>query len=82
MEKLIFKYSFIVDDRDSSSMPAGVTWRRYLTFGTAAMFSMFLGSHTVHQIYRPLDDLPDLINDAKENKHVPETSQKLPMNPK
>ena len=53
-------------------MPAGVSWKRYLTFGAAAMFSMFLGSQTVHYIYRPLDDLPELIEAAKKKEKTAE----------
>ena len=49
-------------------MPAGVSWSRYIKFGTAAMFSMFLGSQAVHILYRPLDDLPELIEAAKLDK--------------
>ena len=57
-------------------MPAGVSWKRYLTFGAAAMFSMFLGAQTVHHIYRPLDDLPELINAAKKKENSAEINDK------
>jgi len=57
-------------------MPAGVSWKRYLTFGTAAMFSMFLGAQTVHYVYRPLDDLPELINAAKTKENTAEINDK------
>ena len=47
-------------------MPAGVTWRKYITFSIAAMFSMLLGAQSVHLVYRPLEDLPQLIDEAKK----------------
>ena len=56
-------------------MPAGVSWKRYITFTVAAMFSMFLGSQSVHLVYRPLEDLPELIKEAKEKENI-ETSDK------
>jgi len=56
-------------------MPAGVSWKRYITFTIAAMFSMFLGSQSVHLVYRPLEDLPELIKEAKEKENI-ETSDK------
>ena len=42
-------------------MPAGVTWGQYLRLGTAALLSMMAGAQTVHHLYRPLDDLDDLV---------------------
>lgn len=35
-------------------MPAGVSWKRYLTVTAAAVFSMLLGSQFTHSIYKPL----------------------------
>ena len=49
-------------------MPAGVPWTTYTKFTMAALFSMFLGSQCVHQVYRPLDDLPDLIKAERKQK--------------
>ena len=49
-------------------MPAGVPWRTYITFSIAAMFSMFLGAQTVHHFYRPLEDLPELIEMARKKE--------------
>ncbi len=43
-------------------MPAGVSWSKYIGFSMAAMLSMFLGAQTVHAIYRPLDDLDEVVN--------------------
>jgi len=37
-------------------MPAGVSWKTYLTFSIAAGLSMLVGAQTVHRVYRPLDD--------------------------
>lgn len=47
-------------------MPAGVSWSTYLKFMTAAMVSMVAGSQTVHHIYKPLDDLEQMIKDEQE----------------
>ncbi|KAI0218813.1 hypothetical protein LSAT2_029535, partial [Lamellibrachia satsuma] len=46
-------------------MPAGVSWGTYLRFATVAMLTMMAGSQTVHMIYRPLDDLDDLVEQKK-----------------
>ena len=51
-------------------MPAGLSWPRYLTFNAVALFTMFLGAQFVHAIYRPLDDLPELIEAAKKAKNI------------
>ena len=50
-------------------MPAGASWRRYLTFTAAAMFTMFLGAQSVHLVYKPLEDLPSMIDTAKTNQN-------------
>jgi len=42
-------------------MPAGVSWPTYLKFATAAILSMAAGAQTVHLIYRPLDDMGELV---------------------
>ncbi|XP_019882692.1 uncharacterized protein LOC109609908 [Camponotus floridanus] len=42
-------------------MPAGLSWPRYITFCSVAMITMLSGAQWVHQIYRPLDDLEDLV---------------------
>ena len=44
----------------------GVSWTRFLSFGTAAIFSMFLGAQSVHLVYRPLDDLDYYVDQQKE----------------
>ena len=49
-------------------MPGGVGMGEYTRFMVAAMFSMLLGSQTVHFFYRPLDDLDDYVMRAKEEK--------------
>lgn len=38
-------------------MPAGVSWKQYITFFTAAMCSMMAGSNLVYSYYKPLKDL-------------------------
>ncbi len=47
------------------TMPAGSSWGRYLSFQASALFSAVLGAQLVHYIYRPLDDLPQLVEEAK-----------------
>ncbi|XP_070149266.1 ubiquinol-cytochrome c reductase complex assembly factor 6 [Polyergus mexicanus] len=42
-------------------MPAGVSWPRYIMFCTTAMITMLAGAQCVHEIYKPLDDLEDLV---------------------
>ena len=63
-------------------MPAGVSWRKYITFSIAAMFTMFLGSQSVHLVYRPLEDLPELIADAKKQAKSDEASEERTETPK
>jgi hypothetical protein len=38
-----------------------VTLGQYVRFTSAALFSMFLGSHVVHTYYRPMKDLSKYI---------------------
>jgi len=47
-------------------MPAGVTWKSYLSFTSAAMLCMMFGAQLVHIVYRPLDDLPELVEQEKQ----------------
>lgn len=42
-------------------LPPGVSLGQYLRFTSAALFSMFLGSHVVHTYYKPLKDLDKYI---------------------
>ncbi|XP_051173155.1 protein brawnin [Leptopilina boulardi] len=42
-------------------MIAGLSWPRYITFFITSMAAMLGGSQFVHNIYRPLDDLEDLV---------------------
>lgn len=42
-------------------MPGGVPWSTYIKFLCAATFSMFVGAQIVHTVYRPLDDLDELV---------------------
>ncbi len=53
-------------------MPAGVSWGRYLSFQVSALFTTFLGAQFIHAIYRPLADLPDIIEKAKTEKKLGE----------
>ena len=46
---------------------------RYGLFSVTALFTMFAGAQTVHFFYRPLDDLPQLVQQFY-NEH-PEVSQ-------
>lgn len=45
-------------------MPYGVSWFRFLSVVTLSMLSMATGSQIVHNIYKPLDDLDHLIEEA------------------
>lgn len=49
-------------------MPAGVPWRTYLTFLSAAMLSMIAGSQVVHMYYKPLSDLDKYVEEIKLQK--------------
>lgn len=42
-------------------MPVGVSWLRYISFCGAAMISMLAGAQCVHMMYKPLDDLSELV---------------------
>jgi len=42
-------------------MPAGVPWPVYLKFSLTAMLSMMAGAQLIHSIYRPLDDMEELV---------------------
>lgn len=55
-------------------MPSGVSWPTYLKFVAAASLSMFFGAQIVHNIYRPLEDLDDLVQ--KELKRLKEERSK------
>lgn len=44
-------------------MPAGMGWGPYLRFFITATLTAFAGSQTVHLIFRPLDDLEDLVEE-------------------
>ncbi|XP_017791788.1 PREDICTED: uncharacterized protein LOC108573821 [Habropoda laboriosa] len=56
-------------------MPYGLSWPRFICFSTAAFLAMATGSQMVHLIYRPLDDLDDLIEVAFQ-KRLSELHQK------
>lgn len=47
-------------------MPAGVSWNAYVKFLCASLVTMFAGSQTVHIIYRPLENLDQLIEEEKQ----------------
>lgn len=47
-------------------MPAGVSWSTYLKFVAAASISAMFGAQVVHSIYRPLEDLDDLVKKELE----------------
>ncbi|KAK9309737.1 hypothetical protein QLX08_000726 [Tetragonisca angustula] len=49
-------------------MPYGISWFRYISFLTLSFISTACGSQVVHLIYRPLDDLDDLIEEAFQNR--------------
>lgn len=47
-------------------MPAGVPWPTYIKFLCAATVSMLFGAQIVHSVYRPLDDLDELVKKEME----------------
>lgn len=47
-------------------MPAGVSWPTYLRFVAAASLSMFFGAQVVHNIYKPLEDLDEMVKQEIE----------------
>ena len=49
-------------------MPAGVSWGEYLRFMAAALGTMFLGSQAVHLVYRPLDDMDQVLDQLRAVK--------------
>ncbi len=64
-------------------MPYGASWGRYLSFQASALMATFLGAQSVHMVFRPLDDLQDMIEEAKvERFGRPEESEKPEKNEK
>lgn len=51
-------------------MPAGVPWSVYLRFTLAASLSMLAGAQTVHQFYRPLEDLDIWVEKIAQEKKI------------
>jgi len=51
-------------------MPAGVSWPTYLKFTLAAGLSMIAGAQTVHQFYRPLEDLEEWVRKFEEQQKL------------
>jgi len=47
-------------------MPAGVSLYTYSKFTCAALLSMALGSQAVHQYYKPLQDIEEIIRETQE----------------
>ena len=66
-------------------MPAGVSWPTYLKFTLAAGLSMIAGAQTVHQFYRPLEDLEEWVRKFEEKQklieEVKSTESKPPVSP-
>lgn len=56
-------------------MPAGVPWSRYLKFLSASFLCGVAGSQTVHLIYKPLRDFPELVE--AEKKRILEEEQQI-----
>ncbi|XP_025993233.1 uncharacterized protein LOC113004366 [Solenopsis invicta] len=42
-------------------MPGNISLTRYIVFCATALVTMLAGAQCVHEIYRPLDDLEDLV---------------------
>jgi len=51
-------------------MPAGVSWPTYLKFALASGLSMIAGAQTVHQFYRPLEDLEEWVKNFEEQQKL------------
>lgn len=51
-------------------MPAGVSWPTYLKFALASGLSMIAGAQTVHQLYRPLEDLEEWVKNFEEQQKL------------
>ena len=49
-------------------MPGGLSWPKYIAFVSSALISSFLGSQTVHAVYRPLEDLPEYVEKYKKER--------------
>lgn len=49
-------------------MPYGMSWPRLISFISLAFLATASGSQAVHLIYRPLDDLNDLIEEAFQKR--------------
>ncbi|XP_071134572.1 ubiquinol-cytochrome c reductase complex assembly factor 6-like [Mytilus edulis] len=47
-------------------MPAGVSWNTYLKGVAVMLVAMAAGSQTVHLMYKPLEDLDELVKKEKE----------------
>lgn len=67
-------------------MPAGVPWSTYIKFLCAATVSMLFGAQIVHSVYRPLDDLDELvqkeIEQMKMERRLQSTDIKVESNKK
>lgn len=49
-------------------MPAGMSWPRYLTFFMVSMLTSFGGAQVVHEYYKPLDDLEELVQQELDRR--------------
>ncbi|XP_073987439.1 ubiquinol-cytochrome c reductase complex assembly factor 6 sloth 2 [Rhodnius prolixus] len=58
-------------------MPAGVSWPQYLKVVTAALISMFAGAQIVHNVYRPLDDLDELVQKEIDKRLQSQTKNEV-----
>lgn len=47
-------------------MPAGVSWSTYLKHFSVAMIFMMAGAQSVHLVYRPLENLDEIIGNEKK----------------
>lgn len=49
-------------------MPYGVSWTRFISFASVATMFAMAGAQTIHVIYKPLDDLEELIEEGVKKK--------------
>ena len=49
---------------------SGIPKGAYFRFVAATFVSMFAGAQCVHAIYRPLDDLPEIVDKMREERRL------------
>ena len=47
-------------------MPGGLSWPKYVTLMSSSMVMMFLGSQLVNNVFKPMSDLPQYVDNYRE----------------